>query len=512
MKRRNRLWKKSGAAALILVLAGSLLAGCGSDKANQAGSGADSGSGSANQPLKIKMTLNFDGKEVPQKDNEVERAMEQYTNTELDLTHISSNDFCTKLPVMIASGELPQVLASCGAPNQSYLITAAKNGAFWDITDLIKDYKNLASMPQLVYDNVSIEGRVYGIPRFRPVSRYTSVYRQDWLDHLGMQPPQTLDDLYQMLKAFTEQDPDKNGKNDTVGVTIMISNNNISFDLSSAFGAPNNWSETDGKFVKAEETPEYLEYLKFMKKLYDEGLMNKDFASIDVGQNEGNLENGKAGVINATTNNVLGFQTRVEKVNPAAKLDFVSALEGPQGRRVAADRGSNGILMFPKSSVKSEAELKQLLAFFDKLADKEMADLLEWGIAGKHYEIKDGKAVRLNQELYDNEVSFPYNKPLVTVPLTAIKTPGDLDPISEKVLQVEKENEQFAVKDPTMSLVSDTWAERGAELTQILIDAKVKFIMGKLDENGWKQQLEKFKQAGGDKVAEEYAAALAKSK
>ncbi|MEC0334242.1 ABC transporter substrate-binding protein, partial [Paenibacillus macerans] len=95
---------------------------------------------------------------------------------------------------------------------------------------------------------------------------------------------------------------------------------------------------------------------------------------------------------------------------------------------------------------------------------------------------------------------------------TAIKTPGDLDPISEKVLQVEKENEQFAVKDPTMSLVSDTWAERGAELTQILIDAKVKFIMGKLDENGWKQQLEKFKQAGGDKVAEEYAAALAKSK
>ncbi|MEK5166381.1 hypothetical protein NYE69_29175 [Paenibacillus sp. FSL R5-0527] len=76
-------------------------------------------------------------------------------------------------------------------------------------------------------------------------------------------------DLYQMLKAFTEQDPDKNGKNDTVGVTIMISNNSISFDLSSAFGAPNNWSETAGKFVKAEETPEYLEYLKFMKKLYE---------------------------------------------------------------------------------------------------------------------------------------------------------------------------------------------------------------------------------------------------
>ncbi|WP_018750202.1 extracellular solute-binding protein [Paenibacillus sanguinis] len=506
MTLKKSIQKKMGAAMLVLALAGSLLAGCGSNEASQADPG------SANQPLNIKMTLNFDGKEVPQKDNEVEQAMEKYTNTSLDFTHISSNDFCTKLPVMIASGELPQVLASCGAPNQSYLITAAQNGAFWDITDLIKDYKNLASMPQLVYDNVSIEGRLYGIPRFRPVSRYTFVYRQDWLDHLGMQPPQTVDDLYQMLKAFTEQDPDNNGKNDTTGATLMIINNTLSFDFSPAFGAPNNWSETNGKFVKAEETPEYLEYLKFMKRLYDEGLINKDFASIDVGQNEGNLENGKAGVINAATNNVLGFQSRVEKVNPEAKLDFVSALEGPQGKRVSADRGSNGILMFPKASVKSEEELKQLLTFFDKLADQEMADLLEWGIEGKHYEMKDGKAVRLNQELYDDEVSFPYNKPLVTVPLTAIKTPGDLDPISEKVIQVEKENEQYAVKDPTMSLVSDTWAERGAELTQLLIDAKVKFIMGKLDENGWKEQLEKFKQVGGDKVAEEYAAALAKSK
>ena len=501
-------WKSWCLGALALILTGSLLAGCGS-KENSADS--SSSAASSDQPLKIKMTLNFDGKEVPSKDNEVEKAIEQYTNTDLDITHISSNDFCTKLPVMIASGELPQVLASCGAPNQSYLITAAQNGALWDITDLIKEYKNLSSMPQLVYDNVSIDGRLYGIPRFRPVSRYTSVFRQDWLDNLGIQPPQTIDEMYEVLKAFTEQDPDQNGKKDTIGLTAMISNTSLSFDLGVAFGAPNNWGEVDGKFVKAEETPEYLNYLKFMRKLFEEGLMNKDFATIDVGQNEGNLENGKAGVINATTNNVLGFQTRVEKVNPDAKLNFVSALEGPNGRRVAADRGSNGILMFPQSSVKSEAELKQLLTFFDKLADKPMADLMYWGIEGKHYELKDGKPVRTNQEQYDNEVSFPYNKPLVTVPLTEIKTPGDLDPISEKVLQVEKDNEQYAIKDPTMSLVSDTWAERGAELTQILLDAKVQFIMGKIDENEWKRQVEKFKQSGGDKVAEEYAQAFAKA-
>ncbi|WP_248930339.1 extracellular solute-binding protein [Paenibacillus hamazuiensis] len=504
--------KKLGFGTIAAAMAGSMLAGCSS---NGDGSAAPPQQPAANQPagpLTIKMTLNFDGKEVPKKDNEVELAIEKYTNTKLELTHISSNDFCTKLPVMIASGDLPQVIASCGAPSQSYLISAAQGGTFWDITNIIKEFKNLSSMPKIVYDNVSIDGKLYGVPRFRPVARYTTAYRKDWADALGIKEPKTLDDYYNMLKAFTENDPDKNGKKDTYGITAMIQNTAFSPDFGLMFGAPNNWGEKDGKFIKAEETPEYLEGLKFTKRLYDEGLLNKDFATIDRGKFEGDLENGKAGAISATTNTVLAYQTRVQKQNPNGNLDFFSVLEGPKGKRVQADRGSNGILMFPKAAVKTEAELRQLLAFFDKLADKEMADLLEWGVKGKHYDIKDGKPVRTNQELYDNEVSFPYKLPLRAVPLDDIKTQGDLDPISKKVLEIEKDNEKYAVKDPAMVLISDTWNQKGAELLQILNDAKVKFVMGKIDEAGWQKAVEQYKKAGGDKVAEEYAAAAAKAK
>jgi putative aldouronate transport system substrate-binding protein len=496
--------KTIGISVVTTAIAGSLLAGCSS---KEGGSAAQAPTAAPTGPMNVKMTLNFDGKEVPKKDNDVEKAIEKYTNTSMDITHIASNDFCSKLPVMIASGEMPHVLASCGAPSQSYLISAAQGGSFWDLTSIIKDYKNLSSMPKLVYENVSIDGKLYGIPRFRPVSRYTYVYRQDWLQNLGLQEPKTLDEFYNMLKAFTENDPDKNGKKDTIGLTSMVINNTLSPDFGLGFGAPNNWGEKNGVFTKAEATPEYLEGLKFFKKLYDEGLINKDFASIDRGKFEGDFDNGKAGVMSATTNNALGFQARLQKVNPAAKLDFFSVLQAPGGKRVVADRGSNGMLMFPKSAVKTEAELKQLLTVFDKLAEKEMADLLEWGITGKHYEVKDGKAVRTNQEAFDNEVGFPYKLPISTVPLTTIKTQGDLDPISKKVIEVEKANEEFAIKDPTMVLLSSTWSQKGAELTQILVDAKIKFIMGKIDENGWKQEVEKFKKAGGDKVAEEYAAA-----
>jgi putative aldouronate transport system substrate-binding protein len=489
-----------------------LLAGCQSvSNAGNSASNSDRAEQSkSTEPYKISLSLNFDGKEVPQAGNEVQTAIEKYTNSKLSITHTPSNDYNSKLPVMIASGELPQVIA--GDVKQSYILNAIQQNAFWDITPYIKDYKNLASMNQIVYDNVKVDGKLYGLPRYRPISRSTIAYRKDWLDALGMKPPTTPDELYNMLKAFTYNDPDKNGKNDTYGLTAFISVNIFSPDFGVMFGAPNNWDVRDGKFIRMEETPEYLEGLKFTKRLYDEKLLNKDFASIDRPKFEAELENGKAGAIGNTTNVILSYQSRIQSHNPKGTLDMLGPLQGPKGKRVSADRGSNGMLMFPKSSVKTENDIKQLLTFFDKLADKPMADLLEWGIQGKHYDLKDGKPVRTHQDAYDNQVAFPYKWPLRVVPTDNIKSQGDVDPITARQFQVEDENAKFAVADPTMTLISKTWNEKGNELLQILTDAKVKFVMGKIDENGFKAAVEQFKKVGGEQTAKEYAEAYAKTK
>lgn len=507
-KRSIQAW---GSAALAVVMTSLALAGCGSPD-GKSGAGEPAKQASGSDPLKISMMLDFSGKEQPKPDNPVQQAIEKYTNTKLNITEIPSNDYCSKLPVLIASGDMPEVLASCGAPSQPYLVNAALGGAFWDITPYIKDYPNLSKMPQVSYDNVKIGGKIYGIPRYRPISRYVFMYRKDWLDNVGLKPPTTVDEFYNMLKAFTNNDPDKNGKNDTYGISSMISNTSFSPDFGLMFGAPNNWAVKDGKFIKAEETPEYLEGLKFTKKLYDEKLLNQDFASVDRPKYEGEFENGKAGVLNATTNNMLAFEARVQSHNKDAKIDGVSALEGPAGKRTMADRGSNGILMFPKSKVKSEAQLKQLLGFFDKLSEKPMVDLFEWGIQGTHYELKDGKAVRTNQTAFDNEVGFPYRLLLETIPVANIKTAGDVDPATQRSYDIEADNAKYAVVDPAMVLISETWNKQGQELLQILNDAKVKFVMGKIDENGWKQAVAQYKKAGGDKAAEEYAAEYTKAK
>jgi len=66
------------------------------------------------------------------------------------------------------------------------------------------------------------------------------------------------------------------------------------------------------------------------------------------------------------------------------------------------------------------------------------------------------------------------------------------------------ENEQLAVHDPTLTLISETYNKIGEQLNTIINDAIAKFVMGEIDEEGWKKEIERWRQEGGDQVAKEY--------
>ncbi|MBW7454776.1 extracellular solute-binding protein [Paenibacillus sepulcri] len=458
------------------------------------------------EPFAIKMAVNFDGKDVPQAGNPVQQAIESYTHTQLEIDHFPGNSYQDKLSVMIASGDLPQVIASYGAPKQSYLLSAFQNDVFWDISPFIKDFPNLSSLNQAIYDNVAFQGKVFGLPRERPLARDAFIYRVDWLKNVGLQEPQTVEEFHQLLKAFKDQDPDKNGKNDTYGMTMgaLGGSGPAPSTFGVFFGAPNVWDVQEGKFTRDVFTPEYLEGLKFQKQLFDEGLIHPDFAIMDRPKVEGEFENSKAGVIANSTNVALSYEARIQQHIPDATVDFFSILSTDKGKRIAAALGSNGILMFPKSSVKTEDDLKKILKFFDQLADQEMADLLEWGIEGTHYTMKDGKPEIIDQEKFDNEVGFPYKWPLRAVSLDAIKMQGNVNPLVTKELQVTTENQNHLVNNPANPFISQTQVERGAELELIITDANTKFIMGVMDEAKWKSEMDRWLSSGGDQIAKEY--------
>ena len=93
-----------------------------------------------------------------------------------------------------------------------------------------------------------VDGKVYSLYQGRPLSRQGLIYRKDWADNLGLSAPKTVDEFYEMARAFSEDDPDGNGKNDTIGLTDR---SDLIFGvfktIASWHGTPNNWGEKDGR-------------------------------------------------------------------------------------------------------------------------------------------------------------------------------------------------------------------------------------------------------------------------
>lgn len=90
--------------------------------------------------------------------------------------------------------------------------SAIRDGQFWEIGPLLKDFPNLSKLKSTTNDNTKVDGKLYTLYRGVDIARQGLIYRKDWADKLGLKPPANMDELYAMAKAFTENDPDGNGK------------------------------------------------------------------------------------------------------------------------------------------------------------------------------------------------------------------------------------------------------------------------------------------------------------
>jgi putative aldouronate transport system substrate-binding protein len=392
-----------------------------------------------------------------------------------------------------------------GLDRGASVFQAVRQGAFWEIGPYLKDYPNLSQAPDVVLWNSSFDGKTYGLYRGRPLGRNGVIYRSDWLANLGMSVPKTIDDFYKMLYAFTYNDPDKNGKKDTYGM-VMTQYMGPFDNVLTWFGGPNGWGfDGAGGVIPAFLTPEYKETLKFFKKLYDEKIINEDFAVFSPNNWNNPLIAGEAGCAIDVTDRSNKINIEFERSVPGAKMDIMSPPAGPKGQRSMATAGFAGVFLFSKQAIKDEATLKKVLAFFDKLGDKKMLDLCGYGIEGRHYDLVDGfiqpKPVG-DPSFKANEIN-DMNQILPFIP-NAVGTPLYQKWWISKGAEVQKFNEKIVVGNPVAPFTSATFATKGASLDNLVNDARIKYIVGQIDDKGWDEMVATWKKTGGDDVIREY--------
>lgn len=76
-------------------------------------------------------------------------------------------------------------------------------------------------------------------------------------------------------------------------------------------------------------------------------------------------------------------------------------------------------------------------------------------------------------------------------------------PVREKVAQVQKANEEIVIANPGEPLISDVYAQKGPQLDNIINDARIKFIVGQIDEKGFQDAVALWKSSGGDDYVKE---------
>lgn len=236
--------KKSIALPFSVLLSSSLvLSACGGSTSSGGGQPTDKDQA----PVELTLNTLSYGTQFPDDNNPVVKEFEKRTNTKLKIDWVPVTTSEDKFKVLYASGNLPDV-TFVEDLNDSQIRGLIKQGVFWDLTPYIKDYPNLMN-PNLaeMWEIAKIEGKNYSIPRYYPThgGGVFPMLRKDWLDKLGMEVPETLDEFYEALKAFKEKDPDGNGVDDTIGYSASLAYMGFIYNVfNDTQGA---WKLRDGK-------------------------------------------------------------------------------------------------------------------------------------------------------------------------------------------------------------------------------------------------------------------------
>lgn len=515
--------KKSFTLLLSALLTFSMLTACsgGNSKNNEAspsnagttgGTDAATAAPEQDKPTEIKIMLPLNTTETPP--DTIKTEVEKLTNTKLTYQFYPADTYEEKLNSSFATGSLPQVTYLKNQTTFLQMKESIKDGQFWEIGPLLSEFPNLNKLKPEILNNTKVDGKLYTLYIGRPLARQGMIYRKDWADKLGLQPPSTVDELFAMAKAFTEQDPDGNGKKDTTGI---VDRNELVYGafktVSSWFGTPNSWGEKDGKLAPEFTFQQYFDTMDFFKKARDAGYMNQDFAATSKTDAVNMFVSGKAGMyIGGSMQDIDTLNKDLIKNYPNAVLDTHSMVAGPDGKFAQwMIPGYNNVVLFPKSAVKDEAELKKILAFFDKMMTPEVANLMYWGIEGKHYTVVDGRAKPSDdKELIEREVKGFKDSVIGEAETNGMYQSLNVLPGRIHAEELLLENVKVGVADPTAALDSATYTSKGVELQQIISDATYKYIYGQIDKAGFEKEVKAWEDRGGAKIIEEYNAVYKK--
>lgn len=245
-----------------------------------------------NQPVSLNVFAQLPAYIKDWSTNDFTLWLEKKTNVHLNWDMVPTASLNDKRSLVLASGDYPDFfLYAAMTPEEE--VTYGSHGVLIPLNSLIqKDAPNLQKVfqmrPYLKGALTTPDGNIYSLARINECYHCSLAMRayinKDWLDKLGLKMPTTTDEFEQVLKAFKTGDPNGNGKADEIPLMGSLPgwNTNVYDFFINSFiynqGQDNGRGTErvylqDGKVVANFDKPQFRDALKWLNKLYGEGLI-----------------------------------------------------------------------------------------------------------------------------------------------------------------------------------------------------------------------------------------------
>lgn len=402
----------------ILVLA---MAGCGSSENTSGTEKADNGSNekqetsgeskkddekvekteTPEEPVTITMLANLSKAELTLSDLAFIEAIEEKTNTNIEIEIPASSGYAERVQLMLVSGEYPDLVMFKSASDEAFL-NAVEDGI---VIPLNEHLKNAPSLMEYTYDvswnslKVMQDENIYGVPR-TSIARADGFWiRKDWLDNVGISVPESgevsIEEFTEILTRFTFDDPDGNGVDDTYGAGSFTDADKVMTPLLTSQFGDFGWQASGGDYDYMspqydKDTEVYEKVLDYTRQLYLDGILDPDSAVNDSKTTRERFWRGTIGILKGFGGNLDWHKQKIKEVAPEVELDYIF-VKNEDGKVQGTGYGTSVWQFWSITETCEHPE--KVMEVLDYLLSDEGYDMVYYGMEGLDYNVVDGKKV-----------------------------------------------------------------------------------------------------------------------
>lgn len=338
----------------------------------------------------------------------LQELFKKHFNFEVDFEGNGTGSHLKKLDLLIATGELPDLVAMMLADDAKRLGPEGLLVPLSDYFDKMPNFKKkIIEDPSIYVNAMAGDGKIYNAQRFyTPSSMTCPIMRIDLLNEVGLEPPKTYQELYHALKAIRSKHPELPGIMFMGAVDPMNFLNQYGTSFNTARGMFYN-SEID-RWEYGPSNKGYAALVTYFKKLWDEDLIDPEFFITTKKMYEEKIQNGQF-MFTRSWANTARYEEHYEDNYPGEDVDYnmieplTSEVFGK--RRLAINDGTAGTSWVINANI-SQEKIDRLIKVIDYMYTLEGNILARAGIEGIHHERTEDGLIK-----YLPPIKAPYNPP-----------------------------------------------------------------------------------------------------